>query len=78
MGAPSSAGEVDGALKETEAAVKIFEREEQPQRPPQCAVDVHEFVGDGVYQEVTQRERFGLQGTFAAPRAVRTGERRVA
>jgi len=26
------AGEVDGALKETEAAVKIFEREEQPQR----------------------------------------------
>ena len=52
--------------------------EQQPQRPPQRAVDVQELVGDGVHQEVAQRERLRFQHTLAAPRAIRTGERRVA
>jgi hypothetical protein len=39
---------------------------------------VQEFVGDGVHQEVAQRERLRFERTLAAPRAIRTGERRVA
>jgi hypothetical protein len=52
--------------------------EQQPQRAPQRAVDTQELVGDGVHQEVAQRERLRFQHTLAAPRAIRTGQWRVA
>jgi hypothetical protein len=35
-------------------------------------------MGDGVHQEMAKRERLRFQRTLAAPRAIRTGERRVA
>jgi hypothetical protein len=46
--------------------------EQQPQRPPQPAVDVQQLVGDGVHQKMAQRKSVGLQGPLAAPRAIRT------
>jgi hypothetical protein len=52
--------------------------EKEPQRPPYRAVDVEEFMRDGVYRKMAQRKRFGLQRSLAALRAVRAGERRVA